>query len=34
MDSNLRKNYLRKYEEIFLVIVLMAGLLFMVAYWK
>ena len=34
MDNSMRKNELKKLEEILLFVVLMAGLLFMVIYWK
>ncbi len=34
MDNSARKNDLNKFEEMFLFAVLMAGLLFMVVYWK
>jgi hypothetical protein len=34
MDNSMNKNYLEKIEEIVLFVALLAGLLFMVIYWK
>jgi hypothetical protein len=34
MDNSMNKDHLKKIEEIILFVVLMAGLLFMVIYWK
>jgi hypothetical protein len=34
MDNSMKKNDLNKFEEILLFAALMAGLLFMVVYWK
>ncbi len=34
MDNSMDKNLLEKIEEILLFVFLMAGLLFMVIYWK
>lgn len=34
MDNSMKKNDLKKFEEILLFAALMAGLLFMVVYWK
>ena len=34
MDNGMKKNDLKKLEEILLFVSVMAGLLFMVAYWK
>jgi hypothetical protein len=34
MDNSMKKNELKKFEEILLFVALMAGLLFMVVYWK
>ncbi len=34
MDNSMNKNNLKKSEEILLLVVLMAGLLFMVIHWK
>ena len=34
MDNSMNKKYLAKIEEIVLFVALLAGLLFMVIYWK
>jgi hypothetical protein len=34
MDNSMDKNHFRKIEEILLMVVVMAGLLLMVVYWK
>ena len=34
MDNSMNKNNLTKFEEIFLFVVAMVGLLFMVVHWK
>jgi hypothetical protein len=34
MDNSMNKDQLKKIEEIVLFVALMAGLLFMVIYWK
>jgi len=34
MDNSMNKNHLEKIEEIVLYVALLAGLLFMVIYWK
>jgi hypothetical protein len=34
MDNSMNKNHMGKIEEILLMVLLMAGLLFMVVYWK
>ncbi len=34
MDNSMNKNHLEKIEEIVLFVALLAGLLFMVIYWK
>lgn len=34
MDNSMNKNQLEKIEEIVLFVALLAGLLFMVIYWK
>ena len=34
MDKSVNKNHLEKVEEIVLFVALLAGLLFMVIYWK
>ena len=34
MDNSVNKNHLEKVEEIVLFVALLAGLLFMVIYWK
>jgi hypothetical protein len=34
MDNSMKKNDLNKFEEILLFVVVTAGLLFMVVYWK
>ncbi len=34
MDSIMKKNDLKKFEEILLFVALIAGLLFMVVHWK
>jgi len=34
MDNSMNKNHLEKIEEIVLFVALLAGLIFMVIYWK
>jgi hypothetical protein len=34
MDNSMHKDHVKKIEEILLFVVLMAGLLFMVIYWR
>jgi hypothetical protein len=34
MDNSMNKNHLEKIEEIVMFVALLAGLLFMVLYWK
>jgi len=34
MDNSMKKNDLKKFEEILLFVVVTAGLLIMVVYWK
>jgi hypothetical protein len=34
MDNSMHKDHLKKSEEILLCVILTAGLLFMVIYWK
>ncbi len=34
MDNSIKKSHLEKIEEIVLFVALLAGLLFMVIYWK